>query len=231
MNLQHLVQMAASVANVLTVVIFGIGYYMMIRLYREWVRESRQTREAGGRPQVVVAVDHSHLPQTNIVVRNFNRAPAKDVSFHFAAPIESPDGTVISELPYFRKGLHYLEPEGNISRPWGQLSELAPLLREGARERHRGDGQVQGPCGGILRERVDARSSPFRGQRDRGLQGHERSRERRPADHLAGHSRCGRLRTGGVVNRSPKRAGPEQWGLYRVYAFLTAGTPSLTVIP
>ncbi len=130
MNLQHLVQMAASVANVLTVVIFGIGYYMMIRLYREWVRESRQTREAGGRPQVVVAVDQSHLPQTNIVVRNFNRAPAKDVSFHFAAPIESPDGTVISELPYFRKGLHYLEPEGKISRPWGQLSELAPLLRE-----------------------------------------------------------------------------------------------------
>jgi hypothetical protein len=130
MNLQHLVQMAASVANVLTVVVFGIGYYMMIRLYREWVRESRQTREAGGRPQVVVAVDQSHLPQTNIVVRNFNRAPAKNVSFHFAAPIESPDGTVISELPYFRKGLHYLEPEGKISRPWGHLSELAPLLRE-----------------------------------------------------------------------------------------------------
>ena len=60
--MQFVIQTAASVANVLTVIVFGVGYYFMIRLYREWVQESRESRTAGGRPQVVVSVDYSHLP-------------------------------------------------------------------------------------------------------------------------------------------------------------------------
>jgi hypothetical protein len=130
MGLQQIVQMLASVANVLTVVIFAVGYYFMIRLYREWLRESREARQAGGRPQVVVSADYSHLPEVSITVRNFNQAPAKDVTFEFSAPVEDPDGNVISDLPYLAKGLDFLEPGGSVSRYWGRLPDLARMLRE-----------------------------------------------------------------------------------------------------
>jgi hypothetical protein len=129
-NFHEIIQTAASVANVLTVVVFGVGYYFMIKLYREWVGQSRAARVAGGRPLVVVALDHSHLPEVGIVVRNFHEAPAKEVSFGFSAPVEAPDGTVISDLPYFQKGLNFIEPNGRIGRRWGRLPDLAPLLRE-----------------------------------------------------------------------------------------------------
>ena len=130
MNIHEIIQTAASVANVLTVIVFAVGYYFMIRLYREWINQSRESRVAGGRPQVVVAVDHTHLPRVSVVVRNATEAPAMDVSFEFSAPVESPDGTVISELPYLRKGLPFMEPQGKVSRFWGRIPELAPLLRE-----------------------------------------------------------------------------------------------------
>jgi hypothetical protein len=112
------------------VAVLGVGYYFLIKLYREWVGRRLEEHVAGGRPQVVVTADYSHLPEIYVVVRNFARAPAKDVTFDFSAPIEDSDGYVISDLPYFRRGLHYLEPEGGISCYWDHLSSLAPLLRK-----------------------------------------------------------------------------------------------------
>jgi hypothetical protein len=63
-------------------------------------------------------------------MRNFTQAPAKDVCFEFSAPVEGPDGTVLSELPYLKVGLPFLEPRASISRRWGRMPDLAPLLRE-----------------------------------------------------------------------------------------------------
>ena len=57
MSVQSVIQDIASIANVLSVVVLAVGYYFMIRLYREWVRQNRESREAGGRPMVVVAAD------------------------------------------------------------------------------------------------------------------------------------------------------------------------------
>lgn len=130
MSLQSVIQEAASVANVFSVLVLAAGYYFMVRLYREWVHIREETRAAGGRPQVVVAADYGHLPQVIVVVRNFTKAPAKEVAFEFSAPIESPEGTVISDLPYFKRGLPFLEPEGEVGRPWGHLPELASMLRD-----------------------------------------------------------------------------------------------------
>jgi hypothetical protein len=110
--------------------VLGVGYYFLIKLYREWVGRRREEHVAGGRPQVVVTADYSHLPEIYVVVRNFARAPAKDVTFDFSAPIEDSEGYVISDLPYFQRGLHFLEPEGGISCYWDLLSSLAPLLRK-----------------------------------------------------------------------------------------------------
>ena len=128
MSIQAVIRDIASIANVLSVVVLAVGYYFMIRLYREWVRQNRESREAGGRPMVVVAADYDHLPRVDVVVRNFNSAPAKDVTFDFSAPVESSDGFVLSGLPFFERGLPFLEPNGRISCYWEDMPSLAPLL-------------------------------------------------------------------------------------------------------
>lgn len=117
-------------ANVLSVIVLGVGYYFMVRLYREWLRQREETRTAGGRPLVVVVASYDHLPDVDLVVRNFTQAPAKDVSFEFSEPVEGPDATILSELPYLKEGLPFLEPGASIRRPWGRMPDLAPLLRK-----------------------------------------------------------------------------------------------------
>jgi len=129
-NTQSIIQVAASLGNVVSVIVLAVGYYFLIKLYREWIHLRKKTREAGGRPMVVVAADYSYLPEVTIAVRNFNKAPAKELSFEFSAPVENPDGTVLSDAPYFKEGLPFLEPEGEINHFWGHLPDLAPRLRE-----------------------------------------------------------------------------------------------------
>jgi hypothetical protein len=130
MDLQAILRDAGSVANTINVVVLAAGYYLLIRLYRKWFQEAHRARVAGGRPQVVIAVDRSHLPDISLVVRNITEAPAKDVSFDFSAPIECTDGFVLSDLPFFRKGLPYLDSGDKIGCIWGSLTSLAPLLKE-----------------------------------------------------------------------------------------------------
>lgn len=130
MDLQPIIKEAASVANILNVLVFGIGYFLMIKLYREWVLQSRERHTAGGRPQVVVAVDHTHVPEIYLSVRNFSEAPAKDVEFDFSAPVETPDGRTLSDLAIFEKGVPFLEPRANLSLYWGSLPFLAPLQKK-----------------------------------------------------------------------------------------------------
>ena len=79
---------------------------------------------------VVVSTDYGNLPEVGIVVRNFAKAPAKEVTFEFSAPVVRPDGFVVSDLPHLKKGLPFLEPEGEISRTWGRLPDPASVLRK-----------------------------------------------------------------------------------------------------
>ena len=78
-----------DVSSFLNVIVLAVGYYFLVRLYREWIHQSREERIAGGRPMVVVAADYGHLPEVRVVVHNFTKAPAKEVSFEFSAPDES----------------------------------------------------------------------------------------------------------------------------------------------
>ena len=77
---------------------------------------------------VMVSADYSHLPRATLKVRNSNKAPAKDISFEFSAPIVDAKGNVISDLSYFEKGLDFVEPEGSIGRHWGRPPDLASIL-------------------------------------------------------------------------------------------------------
>lgn len=47
MSIQAIIQ---DVASVLNVVILAIGYYFLVRLYREWVSQWKEEHAAGGRP-------------------------------------------------------------------------------------------------------------------------------------------------------------------------------------
>ncbi len=132
--MQSIIQDVASIANALSVVVLGVGYYFLIKLYREWLRQTEERRIAGGRPQVVASASYAHLPDVNIMVRNFNSAPAKEISFEFSAPIEDSRGFAISDLPFFEKGLDFLEPNGEISLFWDSLPNLAPVLRRNGLE-------------------------------------------------------------------------------------------------
>ena len=125
--IQSIIQDAVSVLNV---VVLAVGYYFLVKLYREWIRQSKEERIAGGRPQVVVAADYSHLPEINLAVRNFTKAPAKKISFEFSAPVENAEGSVLSELPYLKKGLPFLAPEGEVTCRWGSLASLIRLFKE-----------------------------------------------------------------------------------------------------
>ncbi len=118
------------IAQIISAAGIAIGYLLLIKNQREMIRERREERAAGGRPQVVVTADHSHLPKIYVVVRNFTEAPAKDITFDFSAPVESSDGFVLSDLPYFKDGLPFLAPEGTITCYWDSMPSLVPLLKE-----------------------------------------------------------------------------------------------------
>jgi hypothetical protein len=130
-------QFLSAATNIIFVVVISIGYYMMVKLYRQMVniydRMVRETEAQGtalGRPQVIVDTDYGRLPQVDVVVRNLSQGAAREVSFEFSAPVVSSDGTVISDLSYFKDGLHFMSPGGEISCYWDHLDNLLPLLEE-----------------------------------------------------------------------------------------------------
>jgi hypothetical protein len=93
------------------------------------VEELRETRIAQERPQVIVDADYEQSQIVHIVVRNIGRGAAKDISFEFSAPMESPQGeSPINELPYFRRGLDYLAPGAKISCVWTSMIGLPAFL-------------------------------------------------------------------------------------------------------
>ena len=53
---------------------------------------------------------------------------ARDIEFQFSAAIESSNGFVVSDLPYFKYGLDFLPPHGEITCYWDELDSLLPYL-------------------------------------------------------------------------------------------------------
>ncbi len=130
MSLQVISQISSPISNVLLGLVFGVGYYIMIKMYRQTVDEMKEARLSGGRPQVIVQADYKRLPEVELVVRNVSSGAAKDIKFDFSHDIESSDGYVITDLPYFRYGLDFLEPDGEITCYWDSLEALIPRLKE-----------------------------------------------------------------------------------------------------
>jgi hypothetical protein len=123
-------QVASPIVSFIFIVVLGVGYYYQWKVSQRTLEEMRAARMAGGRPQVIVDADYASLPQVDIAVRNISGGAAKDITFEFSAPVVSSDGVVISDLTYFKNGLDFLEPNGEIYSHWDHLGSLLPFLEE-----------------------------------------------------------------------------------------------------
>jgi hypothetical protein len=132
MDLVTISQIANPILQTIFIAVIGLGYYFTVRATQATVAEMRAEHTAGGgRPLITVSEDYANLPNISLIVQNVGEGPAKDISFEFSAPVESSDGLVLSELPFFAEGLNSLAQGAKIGCYWDTLDNLLPLIKEG----------------------------------------------------------------------------------------------------
>jgi hypothetical protein len=132
MDLLTIAQVANPLLQLIFIVVIGLGYYFSVRATKRMVEEMREEHQVGGgRPLITVSEDYATLPNLNILVKNSGGGPAKNVTFEFSSPIESSDGLVLSDLPFFKEGLPSLDAGASIACYWDTLDNLMPLIKEG----------------------------------------------------------------------------------------------------
>jgi hypothetical protein len=129
-------QLISAITSVFSTSVIALGYYLMIRTNGEMLKEQRQQRLSGGRPQVIIEARYDSLPLVNLVVRNISGGVAKDIKFDFSAPLEDSSGFVVSDLPYFKGGINFLGPGEEVACSWDHLEPLIETLRK--KELHKG---------------------------------------------------------------------------------------------
>ena len=123
-----LAQIITSVTNLLFVILLAAGYCFTWRVSQTTLEEMRAQRTAMGRPLVIVQEDYESLPELDVAMRNVSEGAARDIEFEFSVPIKSSNGFVVSDLPYFKYGLDFLPPHGEITCYWDELDSLLPFL-------------------------------------------------------------------------------------------------------
>jgi hypothetical protein len=132
MDLVSISQIANPILQTIFIAVIGLGYYYTVRATWATVAEMRAEHAAGGgRPLITVSEDYANLPNISLIVQNVGQGPAKDISFEFSAPVESSEGLILSELPFFEEGLNSLAPGAKIGCYWDTLDNLLPLIKEG----------------------------------------------------------------------------------------------------
>ena len=123
-----LAQIINSVTNLLFVIVLAAGYCFTWRVSQTTLEEMRAQRTAMGRPLVIVQEDYESLPELDVAMRNVSEGAARDIEFEFSVPIKSSNGFVVSDLPYFKYGLDFLPPHGEITCYWDELDSLLQFL-------------------------------------------------------------------------------------------------------
>ena len=121
-------QIVTAITTVFYAAVFAIGYYLIIRGNRQTLREMRQERLSGGRPQVIVEMSPLNLPMVEFVVRHVSGGAAKDITFEISDAIEDSSGFVLSDLRYLREGIPFLGPGEKIRCLWDDLDRLVPYF-------------------------------------------------------------------------------------------------------
>ena len=128
MDVVTIAQLVTAVTNLFFVIVLAVGYYFTWRVSQQTLGEMREQRTAMGRPLVIVQEDYDDLPELDVAIRNVSEGAARDITFEFSAPLENSGGFVISDLPYFKDGLDFLPPHGELSCYWDDLNALIPFL-------------------------------------------------------------------------------------------------------
>lgn len=123
-------QIITAKTTVFYAAVFAIGYYLIIRGNRQTLREMRQERLSGGRPQVIVEMSLLNLPMMEFVVRHVSGGAAKYIAFETSDEIEDSSGFVLSDLRYLREGIPFLGPGEKIRCLWDHLDRLVPYFDE-----------------------------------------------------------------------------------------------------
>lgn len=126
----ELAQLITAITTVFYSGVFAFGYYMMIQGNQQTLKEMREERLSGGRPEVIVEARYSRFPKVDLAVRNLTGGVAKGITFDFSAPLEDSTGFVLSELPYFREGMTFLGPGEEIACTWDDFDPLIASLRK-----------------------------------------------------------------------------------------------------
>lgn len=130
MDIATIAQIASAAGTFAYLVVFGILYYMLVRLYRGVLEETREGRLSQERPQILVEADYSRLPSVDIVIRSIGRGAAKNISFEFSSHVEDSEGFVLTDLPYFKRGLGFLAPDSEVRIYWDTLDNVITMLKE-----------------------------------------------------------------------------------------------------
>ena len=134
----------AQIATAITTVVLALVAYQQAKASQrqaqateETVNEMRESRRAQERPHIIVDTDHSEPTFVYLVIRNIGRGAAKNITFEFSAPIESPQSAdpnslvrPLNEQPYFQEGFDYMAPGMEYKCFWASMSDLPDLLRE-----------------------------------------------------------------------------------------------------
>jgi len=123
-------QIVTAITTVFYAAVFAIGYYLIIRGNRQTLREMRQERLSGGRPQVIVEMSLLNLPMVELVVRHVSGGAARDITFEISETIKDTSGFVLSDLRYLREGIPFLGPGEKIRCLWDRLDHLVTYFDE-----------------------------------------------------------------------------------------------------
>lgn len=130
MSASTIAQITTAVGTLLTALIFAAGYFILIKIYLRMNYNMEHQRTANGRPQVVVTDNYNDLPHVTITLKNMADGAAQNLSFEFSTAVTSSDGYVISDAAYFRNGMAFLSPGGEVTCYWDEMKNLIPHLRE-----------------------------------------------------------------------------------------------------
>lgn len=97
-------QIVTAITTVFYAGVFAIGYYLLIKGNRDTLREMREQRISGGRPQVIIQARYDRLPMVDLVVRNSVGAPPRTLPLPSLNPSRTRPASSSRTCPTSRRG-------------------------------------------------------------------------------------------------------------------------------
>jgi hypothetical protein len=76
-SLSTIAQIVSPVAQLIFIVVVGLGYWYTTKVNRKMIEEMREERADMGRPMVILRTGIERLPHVDLIVQNVGPGPAK----------------------------------------------------------------------------------------------------------------------------------------------------------